>query len=184
MTVGDFSCGMWVLYCSMQTLSCGMWNLVPWPGIESGPLYWEHEVLATGPQGKSQRAWFLIVELWVYLFMEEKALVEKKLRIQERGGVADEERLGESRREKSRRNQTLREAFSSGCFVCRDIFALMHPLLFQSLWQVITCACHILMMVQHPLISALKFASISSHLLNYCGQISSEYLWNNTGVHL
>lgn len=31
--------------------------------------------------------------------MEEKALVEKKLRIQERGGVVDEERLGESRRD-------------------------------------------------------------------------------------
>jgi len=35
----------------------------------------------------------LIVELSVYSFMEEKALVEKKLRIQERGGIADEGRL-------------------------------------------------------------------------------------------
>ena len=88
----------------------------------------------------------------------------------------DREKAGEK---ESRRNQTLREAFLSGCFVCRDIFALMHPLLFQSLWQVFTCACHILMMVQCPLISTLKFASISSHFLNYrkfYGQISSEYL--------
>ena len=112
--------------------------------------------------------------------MEEKALVEKKLRIQDRGGgllmKGDREKAGEK---ESRRNQTLREAFLGGCFVCRDIFALMHPLLFQSLWQVITCACHILMMVQCPLISALKFASISSHFLNcrkFYGQISSEYL--------
>lgn len=88
----------------------------------------------------------------------------------------DCEKAGEK---ESRRIQTLREAFLSGCSVCRDIFALMHPSLFQSLWQVITCACHILMMVRCPLISALKFASISSHLLNYrefYGRISSEYL--------
>ena len=28
---------MWILTCSMQILSWGMWDLVPWPGIESRP---------------------------------------------------------------------------------------------------------------------------------------------------
>ena len=37
----------------MQAPSCGMWDLVPWPGIEPGPLHWEHGVLTTGPPGKS-----------------------------------------------------------------------------------------------------------------------------------
>ena len=41
-----FSCGMW-------TLSCGMWDLVPWPGIKSTPLHWEHRVSATDHQGSS-----------------------------------------------------------------------------------------------------------------------------------
>ena len=31
----------------------GMWDLVPGPGIEPGPLQWEHRVLTTGPPGKS-----------------------------------------------------------------------------------------------------------------------------------
>ena len=26
-----------IVSCGMQIISCGMWNLVPWPGIESGP---------------------------------------------------------------------------------------------------------------------------------------------------
>ena len=34
--------------------SCGMWDLVPWPGIDSGPPTWEHGVLASRPPGKSQ----------------------------------------------------------------------------------------------------------------------------------
>ena len=38
---------------SMGTLSCGMWDLVPWPGIEPGPLPWECRVLTTGPPGTS-----------------------------------------------------------------------------------------------------------------------------------
>ena len=42
-----FSVGIW-------TLSSSMWDLVPWPGIEPSPLYWECQVLATGPPGKSQ----------------------------------------------------------------------------------------------------------------------------------
>ena len=38
---------------TMGTLSCGMWDLVPWPGIEPGPLPWECRVLTTGPPGTS-----------------------------------------------------------------------------------------------------------------------------------
>ena len=34
-----------------RSLSCSMWDPVLWPGIEPGPLRWEHEVLDTGPQG-------------------------------------------------------------------------------------------------------------------------------------
>ena len=30
-------------------LSCGMWDLVPWPGIEPGPLHWVCGVLIIGP---------------------------------------------------------------------------------------------------------------------------------------
>ena len=31
-----------------------MWGLVPWPGMELGPLCWELGVLVTGLPGKSQ----------------------------------------------------------------------------------------------------------------------------------
>ena len=31
--------------------SCGMWDLVPQPGVEPGPLCWEYRVSATGSQG-------------------------------------------------------------------------------------------------------------------------------------
>ena len=34
-------------------LSGGKCDLVPWPGIEPGPLHWEGGVLTTGPPGKS-----------------------------------------------------------------------------------------------------------------------------------
>lgn len=37
---------------SMWTLSCDRWDLVPWLGIEPGPLYREQGVLATEPSGK------------------------------------------------------------------------------------------------------------------------------------
>ena len=43
---GTFSCSMW-------TLSCGMGDLVPWPGIKSMPLHWEHRILAIDHQGSS-----------------------------------------------------------------------------------------------------------------------------------
>ena len=34
-------------------LSCRMRDLVPQPGLNLGPLHWEHRVLATGPPAKS-----------------------------------------------------------------------------------------------------------------------------------
>ena len=34
-------------------LSYRMRDLVPQPGLNLGPLHWEHRVLATGPPGKS-----------------------------------------------------------------------------------------------------------------------------------
>ena len=45
---GMFSCGKW-------SLSWSMWDLVPWPEIEPGPLHWECTVLATGPSGDSPK---------------------------------------------------------------------------------------------------------------------------------
>ena len=37
-----------IFSCSTGTLSCSMRDLIPCPGIQSGPLHWEHGVLATG----------------------------------------------------------------------------------------------------------------------------------------
>ena len=42
---------------STRTLSWIMWDLVPWLRLNMGPLHREHEVLATGPWGKSQAFW-------------------------------------------------------------------------------------------------------------------------------
>ena len=39
--------------CRIFSFCCGPWDLVPWPGLNPGPLPWEHGVLATGPPGKS-----------------------------------------------------------------------------------------------------------------------------------
>ena len=41
-----------VLSWSIRTVSCGKWDLVPWLGIEAGPLQWEGRVSATGLSGK------------------------------------------------------------------------------------------------------------------------------------
>ena len=43
----------WVLVAAPAIFTCGMWELVPRPGIESGPLHRELGLLATGPPGKS-----------------------------------------------------------------------------------------------------------------------------------
>ena len=31
--------------------TCSVQDLVPWSGIEPGPLHWEHRISATGPPG-------------------------------------------------------------------------------------------------------------------------------------
>ena len=44
----------WVLVMACNIFfSCSMWDLVPWPGSNPGPLHWELGVLATEPPGKS-----------------------------------------------------------------------------------------------------------------------------------
>ena len=40
-------------YLAYGIFSRGMQDLVPWPGMETGSLHWEHQVLATGPPGWS-----------------------------------------------------------------------------------------------------------------------------------
>ena len=37
------------IYLAALGLGYGMQDLIPWPGIEPGPLIWDHAVLATGP---------------------------------------------------------------------------------------------------------------------------------------
>ena len=46
--------GVLDLCCGMRVFSCSMWDLVPWPGSNPGPVHGEHRVLAPGPPGKSQ----------------------------------------------------------------------------------------------------------------------------------
>ena len=61
--ISDLWSKAWRLFdlcCGMQILNRSMWDVVPWPGIEPGPLPWEPRVLATGPQRKSLW-WFLII---------------------------------------------------------------------------------------------------------------------------
>ena len=48
----------WVLVTAGE-LSCCIWDLVPWPGMEPGPLHWEPGILATGPPGKPPNVIFL-----------------------------------------------------------------------------------------------------------------------------
>ena len=50
---------------SLWSLSWGMWDPVPWPGIEPGPLQWKLGVLATGSPGKS---WYSFLTCWDFLF--------------------------------------------------------------------------------------------------------------------
>ena len=38
----------------MGSLNSGIWDLLPWPGIESRPLCWECRVTIIGPPGKYQ----------------------------------------------------------------------------------------------------------------------------------
>ena len=47
-----------VAFCLVGCSRCGMWDLVPWPRMNLGPMCWEHGVLATGPPGKSPHCCF------------------------------------------------------------------------------------------------------------------------------
>ena len=44
--------GIFDLCCKVWSLNCSMWDLIPWPGMEPGPLHCQHGVLATGSSGK------------------------------------------------------------------------------------------------------------------------------------
>ena len=58
------------IYVSASGLGCSMWDLVPWPGLNPGPLHWKHGVTATGPPGKSHR---LLASTKTYLSPEDSA---------------------------------------------------------------------------------------------------------------
>ena len=42
-----------------------MWDLVPWQGIEPGPLHWEHEALATGPPAEVSGETFIFMFVFI-----------------------------------------------------------------------------------------------------------------------
>ena len=57
-------------------LCCGAWILFPNQESNLGPLHWEHEVLATGPPGKSNKDFLMEQNLEAYL---EKCVLSKGL---------------------------------------------------------------------------------------------------------
>lgn len=50
------------------TLSYDRWNLVPQPGINLGPLYWECRILATGPLGNPWIPYLVLSIYWSFQF--------------------------------------------------------------------------------------------------------------------
>ena len=59
------------LCCHVWDLHCGIWDLVPCPGIEPNPEYWQCGVLTTGPPEKSPFNHFYS-DYWI---MEQLALL-------------------------------------------------------------------------------------------------------------
>ena len=62
-----FSCGLW-------TLSCSMWDLVPWPGIESRPLAlgaWilSHWITREAPEGQFWSSCWEALELTILIWL-------------------------------------------------------------------------------------------------------------------
>ena len=51
-----------------EIFSFGLWDLVPWPGLDLGPLYWECRVLVPGPPGKSLDGSFCRNFSWTAVF--------------------------------------------------------------------------------------------------------------------
>ena len=43
----------WVLIAACGIFSGSVWDFVPWPGLNPGPLHWKHGVSVTGPPWKS-----------------------------------------------------------------------------------------------------------------------------------
>ena len=54
----DYKVIILFIYLAVLSLNCSMWGLVPWPGINPGPLHWERKVLAIGPPGKPSKVCF------------------------------------------------------------------------------------------------------------------------------
>ena len=52
-----------IFVASFAIFCCGMWDLIPWPGVESG--HWDHRVLAIGSPGKS----LFFKKKIIYLFL-------------------------------------------------------------------------------------------------------------------
>ena len=57
------------IYLSVPHLSYSIWDLVPWPGIEPRPPYWECGVLATGSTRKSLDHFNIFTEFVTILFL-------------------------------------------------------------------------------------------------------------------
>ena len=64
LTVPDLSCSMWTHSCSMHVGSSS-----PTRDQNLGPLHWEHRVLPTRPQGKSQVDVFKLHVTSLYFFL-------------------------------------------------------------------------------------------------------------------
>ena len=56
-------CWVFVAAPRVFDVHCGRWVLVPWPGINPGPLHWEPEVLATGQPTKEVPPQIFISEI-------------------------------------------------------------------------------------------------------------------------
>ena len=64
-----------LIYLALLGLSCSMWDLVPRPVVELGPLHWEWGVLATGPPGKSLNTSFLYIYKYIYICKVYKYII-------------------------------------------------------------------------------------------------------------
>ena len=58
-----------IFTCGMQTLSYSMWDLVPWPGIEPGPLALGAQSLSHWTSRKVPRETFKVMEIFSVLYL-------------------------------------------------------------------------------------------------------------------
>ena len=62
----SFNQPCWVLAVACRVFSCSIWDLVPCPGIERGPLCWELRVLASGPAGNAATSYLKKDHLFIF----------------------------------------------------------------------------------------------------------------------